>query len=148
MKIPQHDHWTIAEFREYMATGRPPLRGGFPCSGPAAEEKKKAEKPKSKYKNRRTFSHNKWFDSAHEAQVYEELLLQVRAGELICVVCQVKFDLLEEEKLQYVADFVTFDPNMKAEVIDAKSEETRKNRVYINKKKMMKEKYGIVIVER
>ena len=63
-----------------------------------------------------------------------------------CVLRQVAFDL--PGGIRYVADFVAIRPDMSIEaVIDAKSEATKKNRVYINKKKQMWALYGIEIVE-
>lgn len=104
-------------------------------------------KPKrSKYGNHRVEVDGMKFDSQHEANVYRELALRVKAGELRCVCRQVKFDL--PGGIVYIADFVTIGPDMRIEaVIDAKSEATKKNRVYINKKKQMKACWGIDILE-
>ena len=103
-------------------------------------------KKRSKYGNRRVVIDGIPFDSQHEANIYQELMLRVKAGELKCVCRQVKFDL--PGGIVYVADFVTFAPDMSVEgVYDAKSEATKKNRVYINKKKQMKACWGIEIRE-
>ena len=86
------------------------------------------------------------FDSQHEATIYQELMLRVRAGELKAVLRQVSFDLPGD--IRYVADFVTIAPDMHVEgVYDAKSPATKANRVYINKKKQMKACWGIEIRE-
>ena len=85
------------------------------------------------------------FDSKHEAEVYQELMLQVKAGELKAVMRQVGFDL--PGGIRYFADFVAVDNEMKIRVLDAKSDGTRKNRVYINKKKQMQAIWGIEIEE-
>ena len=106
-----------------------------------------AEKRRDKYGNRITYIDGKRFDSIHEAQIYQELKLRVAAGELRCILRQVRFDLAETEKLQYVSDFVIIYPDMRIEVLDAKSEATRKNKVYVIKKKLMREKWGIEIQE-
>lgn len=105
------------------------------------------EKPKrAKYGNVRTEIDGMKFDSRHEAEIYQELTLRVRAGELRCVCRQVPFDL--PGGIRYIADFVAIAPDMRIEgVYDAKSEATRKNRVYINKKKQMKALWGIDIRE-
>ena len=85
-------------------------------------------------------------NSQHEANVYFDLMLRVKAGELKCVCRQVKFDL--PGGIVYVADFVTILPDRRIEnVIDAKSAATKQNRVYINKKKQMKACWGIDILE-
>ena len=104
-------------------------------------------KPKRvKYGNYRMGIDGKKFDSKHEAGVYIMLMQRVNAGELKCVLRQVPFDL--PGGIRYIADFVTIRPDMRIEaVIGAKSEATKKNRVYINKKKQMKAIYGIEIVE-
>ena len=104
------------------------------------------EEPRSKYHNRRTEVDGIIFDSRHEAETYKALMLRVMAGELKAVLRQVRFDL--PGGIRYVADFVTIAPDMRIEgVYDAKSEITKKNRVYINKKKQMKACWGIEIRE-
>ena len=104
------------------------------------------DKPKrQKYGNHRVTVDGKRFDSVHEAEVYGELMLRRRAGELRVVLRQVSFDL--PGGIRYVADFVTVDREGRFEVLDAKSEATRKNRVYINKKKQMLSEWGIEIRE-
>ena len=106
----------------------------------------KETKKRNKYGNRRVEIDGIKFDSQHEANVYQELMLRVRAGELKTVCRQVKFDL--PGGIVYVADFVTIRPDMTVEgVYDAKSEATKQNRVYINKKKQVKACWGIDIQE-
>lgn len=101
---------------------------------------------RSKYGNRRTEIDGIKFDSKHEANVYQELMLRVKAGELKTVCRQVKFDL--PGGIVYVADFLAIRPDMSIEgVYDAKSPATKQNRVYINKKKQMKACWGIEIQE-
>lgn len=101
---------------------------------------------RNKYGNTRTEVGGIRFDSKHEANVYTELDMRVKAGELKCVLRQVPFDL--PGGIRYFADFVTITPDMRIEgVYDAKSAITRKNRVYINKKKQIKALYGIDIKE-
>lgn len=124
-------------------------------SGVSLEEPEKDEpdarngelpKKPSKYRNQRTEIDGKKFDSKHEATIYQELMLRVKAGELKSVLRQVKFDL--PGGIQYVADFVTIAQDMRIEgVYDAKSPITKQNRVYINKKKQMLACYGIEIKE-
>lgn len=106
-----------------------------------------AERQKrSKYGNQRVEVDGIKFDSKHEAAIYQELMLRVWAGELRTVCRQVKFDL--PGGIVYIADFVTIRPDLSIEgVYDAKSEATKKNRVYINKRKQMKACLGIEIQE-
>lgn len=104
------------------------------------------EKPRrQKYGNRRVEVDGMKFDSQHEAQVYAELMLRVRAGALKAVLRQVAFDL--PGGIRYIADFLTIDHENRVTVYDAKSEITRKNRVYINKKKQMLACCGMEIIE-
>ena len=139
-------HWTTEEYREFLRTGREPVQAKSPPKIIPIETA--AEQPKRrKYGNEPTYIDGKRFDSKHEAMVYKDLMLRVKAGELKCVLRQVRFDLAQTEQLQYVADFVTIAPDMSAEVIDAKSEATRKNKVYVIKKKLMKELWDIDITE-
>ena len=125
-------------------------RGLSRCAAPSPSGVSLAnadEKPKrQKYGNKRVEIDGIKFDSQHEANFYQELMLRVRAGELKTVCRQVKFDL--PGGIVYVADFVTIRPDFTVEgVYDAKSEITRKNRVYINKRKQMKACWGIDIRE-
>lgn len=112
------------------------------------------EKPKRpKYGNRRVEVDGMKFDSQHEADVYMALMTDVKNGIYKCVMRQVRFDLgggpnaSVKTRYQYVADFVTIDPDNKVIVWDAKSEITRKNRTYINKRKQMLAEWDIEIRE-
>lgn len=106
-----------------------------------------ADKPKrQKYGNRKVEIDGKKFDSQHEARVYLELIQRVRAGELKWVLRQVPFEL--PGSIKYIADFVTVTPDGHIDaVMDAKSEITKRNRTYINKKKQLLAIYGIEIQE-
>ena len=104
------------------------------------------EKPtRSKYGNAPTEHDGRRFDSKHEAQVYEILRLQCLNGEHLGIGCQVAFYL--PGGVKYIADFVTLEPDGRFTVYDAKSEATRKDKVYRLKKRQMKECLGIQIVE-
>lgn len=115
-------------------------QGGIAMKIAGAPPKKEA-----KYRNKACWVGEIRFSSRHEARVYEALMEKVRSGELKCVCRQVKFDL--PGGIRYFADFVVVRPDYTIEVIDAKSEITKKNRVYINKKKQLKALWGIDIVE-
>ena len=121
----------------------------FP-SDPAPDSEPKKRR---KYGNEVVYVDGIRFDSKHEAAVYQELMLRVRAGELKCVCRQVHFDLgggphaQKDSRYEYIADFVTLDNQNIADVIDAKSDITRKNQVYVNKKKAMLALWGISITE-
>jgi hypothetical protein len=104
------------------------------------------QQKKRKYRNEPTVVDGIRFDSRHEAQVWEELKMRQRAGEFRGVLRQVRFDLIPGQ-LEYRADFVTIGNDMRVEVLDAKSEITRKDKVYVIKKKLMRERWGIEIKE-
>lgn len=107
---------------------------------PAAE----GEKHRPKYGNRKTRLDGITFDSKHESEVYAELKLRQCAGDIAAMAIQVRFRL--GERIEYIADFVVIDA-AGAHVIDAKSEATRRDKVYRIKKKLMWEKWGIEIEE-
>ena len=104
----------------------------------------RAEK-RGKYGNRKTEYQGRVFDSAHEAEVYKQLDLRVRAGELRGVACQVKFCL--PGGAAYIADFVTLNRDGSWSVLDAKSEATRRDKTYRLKRRLMRECLGLEIEE-
>ena len=137
---------TEEEYAEFMARQRRAL----PCvaAKPSGVSVADMDKPKrQKYGNRKVAVDGMKFDSQHEANYYFGVLMpRVRAGELKCVCRQVPIDL--PGGIRYIADFVTILPDMTIEaVIDAKSDATRKNRTYINKKKQVRACWGIEIKE-
>lgn len=107
----------------------------------------------SKYGNQKTIVDGIKFDSKHEAYRYVELKLMERTGLIKNLRLQVPFELIPnlkdkngkllERKATYVADFV-YELNGQQVVEDAKGCRTD---VYKLKKKLMLERYGIVIVE-
>ena len=103
------------------------------------------EKRRSKYGNRKTTYAGRTFDSAHEAEIYRQMELRVRAGELRGVACQVAFIL--PGGVKYVADFVTLNTDGTWSVLDAKSEATSRDKAYRIKRKLMAECLGIEIEE-
>ncbi len=100
---------------------------------------------RNKYGNQRTESGGWKFDSKHEAQVYQELRLRCMAGEFLGLGLQVAFYL--PGGIKYVADFIAFLPDGGYVVMDAKSDATRKDKVYCLKKKLMRECLHLEIVE-
>lgn len=134
---------TEEEYADLMRRRRATGTSSVPLCGPPSP---KGKAKRAKYGNRRVEVDGMKFDSKHEVQTYMMLMERYMAGELKCVLRQVPFDL--PGGIRYYADFVTIRPDMSIEaVIDAKSEATKKNRVYINKKKQMKAIWGIEIVE-
>ena len=108
----------------------------------------------SKYGNRKTMVHGIAFDSRREARRYVELSLLQRAGEIRDLKLQEKFELIPavkdetgkvvERAAYYIADFVYTDKNGQQVVEDAKGARTRE---YILKRKLMRWRHGISIVE-
>lgn len=137
--------WTEDDLKDYQARQK---RQALPCvpAVPSGVSVADMGRPKrNKYGNRRVEVDGIRFDSQKEARYYEELMLRYRAGDLKLVLLQVPFIL--PGPVKYYADFLTIDNDGRFEVIDVKSEATRKNRVYINKKKQMKAVWGIEIKE-
>lgn len=126
--------WTEEQLREYQKrTGL-----GEHTETPAAPKR-------AKYGNRKTEADGRIFDSKHEAEVYRDLLMLWKAGEILGVMCQVAF--LLPGGVKYIADFVTLGKDGRYTVMDAKSEATRKDKTYRLKKRQMRECLGIEIAE-
>lgn len=89
------------------------------------------------------------FDSKHERDRYVELLLMERGNYIQDLKTQVRFPLIAKSKygreIVYVCDFAYYE-NGKLVVEDAKSPVT-KTPLYRLKKRLMAEKYDIVIKE-
>lgn len=100
---------------------------------------------RNKYGNRRTELDGEVYESKHEAQIANTLMLQGMGGEIKGVARQVPFFL--PGGVKYIADFVVFLPDGSYQVMDAKSEATKQNAVYRLKKRQMRECLGIEIVE-
>lgn len=102
-----------------------------------------------KYKNKKTILNGITFDSKKEASYYKVLKLKEKAKLIDRFEMQVKYDLVVNgQKIGfYKADFVTFKDGKVLEVIDVKSEMTKKLPVYRLKKKLLKAIYNIDIIE-
>lgn len=94
------------------------------------------------------------FDSRKEARRYDALVLLLRRGEISDLRVQPEFTLIEAyttpdgervRALRYRADF-SYRRNGELIVEDVKSAATR-TRVYLDKRKLMQEKYGITVRE-
>jgi len=138
--------WTEEDLKDYQARQK---RQALPCvpAVPSGVSVADVSKPKrNKYGNRRVEVDGMKFDSQHEADIYFGTLLPSwKCGAVKLLVRQVPFDL--PGGIKYIADFLTVSADGIVSVIDAKSEATRKNRVYINKKKQMRAIWGIEIKE-
>ncbi len=154
VSVKETDEDTFAKLRKRVAkyTAAQVMEDrGYPGAEIVLPEDRRPKE--SKYKNKRVQVDGIWFQSIHESQVYLDLMARVKAGELKCVWRQVRFDLgggpnaSQKSRYSYFADFVAVDRENRVEVIDAKSEATRKNRTYINKKKQVLAEWGIEIRE-
>lgn len=99
----------------------------------------------NKYHNKKTNG----FDSKKEAKRYAELKLLERAGKISDLRTQVPYIVIEKSKygraVRYYADFVYFDKDINETVVeDTKGFRTD---IYKLKKRLLAEKYGIVIKE-
>lgn len=121
------------------------LKEYYARTGAKAPPEELPAQKRTKYNNRRVAEGGKTFDSQHERDVYNELVLEARAGKYCAVLCQVAFML--PGGVKYIADFVTLEVGGKFEVWDAKSPATAKDKVYRLKKRLMRECLGIEIRE-
>jgi hypothetical protein len=97
------------------------------------------------------------FDSIAESRYYGNLKLLKAAKKIADFTVHPKYVLLSPYKhhitgvtvkgVTYTADFLVTNLDGSQEVVDVKSEATRKKDAYILKKKMFETKYGIAIKE-
>ena len=103
----------------------------------------------NKYHAKKTEFNGIKFDSKHERDRYVELLLLEKANVIRDLKTQVRFPLIAKSKygreIVYVSDFTYYQDGVLV-VEDAKSPVTR-TQVYRLKKRLMAERYGIVIKE-
>lgn len=111
-------------------------------------------KKKSKYNAVKETRGAITFDSRKEARRYDALVVMLRCGEIEDLRVQPEFTLIEAyttpegeriRAMRYRADF-SYRKQGKLIVEDVKSAATR-TRVYLDKRKLMREKYGIDVVE-
>jgi hypothetical protein len=102
-----------------------------------------------KYKNTKVTTTDGKFDSKLEYYRWCELLILEKARKITDLKRQVKFVLIDKSKygreISYIADF-TYYKGSEYIVEDTKSIAT-KTRVYTIKKRLMAERYGIIIKE-
>lgn len=106
----------------------------------------------NKYNNAKTVLDGIKFDSKHEADIYAELKILAKCGEIKDLQLQVPFVLLDPYEIngrkvraiKYVADFTFLNKQGVREVWDAKGDKTA---VYKLKKKLFEYRYRIEIKE-
>lgn len=152
------DHWTAAEYRRFLETGKEPepLHPKETFTSPeimeraerfaAAIYESEQQERLPKYGNRKVEGDGIVFDSQHEYRVYRWLKERQWRGELRWVFVHVPFRFMSG--VVYWADFMTIRADGSVEAVwDAKSEITAKNRDYVIKKKTLKAEWGIEICE-
>jgi hypothetical protein len=153
---------TTAQRRIYEKTGNPPqtsalddIEDPFEIPRPSLAEQMAARKKPAKYRNTKCEHEGIKFDSRREMAHWFELVQQQAAGLISDLRLQVSFVLTErkqrddgtwERASKYVADF-TYMRDGRLVVEDVKSDATRKNRAYIQKRKQMLDKHGITVKE-
>jgi hypothetical protein len=139
-----------SEFDE-TTDGRDPFAAPLTNQRPVTTS---AKKP-AKYRNTRCEHQGVKFDSQRERSHWFHLIQQEAAGLISDLELQVPFVLTDrkqrddgtwERASKYVADF-TYIRDGKLVVEDVKSDATRKNRAYVQKRKQMLDKYGITVKE-
>jgi len=102
--------------------------------------------PKMKYRNEKCEVDGEKFDSKKEMQYYLKLKQLLKAGEIVGLELQPKYDLLVNGTKCgfYKADFKVFWKSGLIQVVDVKGMRTP---VYQLKKKLIKAIYGITIKE-
>lgn len=134
------ERWSVQQYKEYLSSRKP------------AQLRKAAG---SKYGNKKVVVDGHTFDSSDEFAFFQLLELSKAAAHpserVVEIERQVSYLLipaqLGERPTTYKADFVVRFADGRREVIDVKSEATRRLPTYRIKRKLMLERHGIVIKE-
>lgn len=126
------NNWTVQDFRNYR------------------EEKAKQESSKNRFLSKKVIVDGLKFDSKKEASYYGQLKVKKACGRIKDFQRQVRFNfVLNDVKIGYYkADFVEEMPDGSKQIIDVKSEFTRKLPRYRKQKKLMLAFHGINIIEK
>lgn len=127
--------------KQYEARGGKYRDMGKKAAAPEADKPRR----RNKYNAKKTESDGTVYDSRHEADVSARLKMLGKALEFKGLAQQVTFYL--PGGVTYRADFVTLNHDGTYTVYDAKSEATKKDKVYRLKKKQMENCLGIEIKE-
>jgi hypothetical protein len=97
-----------------------------------------------KYGNRKTHFMGEVFDSKKELLRYHELAIMEKAGKISDLQRQVKFELIPKQQgeraVTYSPDFTYVENGLKI-AEDVKSTATAKDKAYVLKRKMFKQRY-------
>jgi len=102
-------------------------------------------KRRSKYGNQPVYVDGRRFDSKAEARRYEELLRLHAAGEVLWFCLQPVFRL--SAGIEYRPDFIVCRKDGAVVVEDVKGGKATKTKEYRLKKRLMRDRYGIEVVE-
>lgn len=124
--------WSVNDFRKYR------------------DEKAKQEKSKNKFLSKKITVDGLKFDSKKEASYYGQLKIKKACGQIKDFERQVRFNFHHNGvKIGYYkADFVEELPDGSKQVIDVKSDFTRKLPRYRKQKKLMAAFHSINIIEK
>lgn len=138
---------TAAQYLATLGTGEAAKRAERATVG----DKPSGRDRRNKYGNTKVGE----FDSSKEARVNEQLKMQMHAANpserVTSIEHHVRFEVIPKQEGErashYEADFVVHYANGRMEVIDVKSEITRKEARYILKRKLMLHVHGIRVRE-
>lgn len=144
------EDWTLEDVARHNLR----VSAGRKGNNPPKEKVPLESQSRSKYGNTKTMVNGIKYDSRKEAKRASELEMQERLGLITNLERQKKFVLQPSFKfaghtireISYVADFVYMENGTQV-VEDVKSPITRKNPVYLIKKKMLMYVHGIEIKE-
>lgn len=106
---------------------------------------------RSKYGNRRSGSDDSQLEKKYAAQLEWARVHPEAAHRVVNVERKTRYLLIPKQEgeraVHYEADFVVTYADGRIEVVDTKSEPTRKNRLYVVKRKLMLDRHNIRLVE-
>lgn len=131
--------WTEEDIKKYYARiNKNASKNDFDIKA----DKLSTQNKKSKYRANKIEIDGIKFDSQKEGDYYNELKLRLQAGEIRGFCRQAEFILAPN--LRYKADFIVFNNDGTAEIIDVKGFKTQ---VYKDKKKVFEDKFNLKIKE-
>ncbi len=105
----------------------------------------------NKFRNHKIQTKDGVFDSQLEYKRWQQLKLLLKANQITKLERQVKYILIEKSKygseIKYVADFVYTDCKTGERIVEDTKSEATKTPLYRLKKRLLAEKYDIVIKE-
>ena len=131
--------WTEEDIKKYYARiNKNTSKNDFNIKG----DKLSTQNKKSKYGANKVEIDGIKFDSQKEGNYYNELKIRLQTGEIRGFCRQAEFILAPN--LRYKADFIVFNNDGTAEIVDVKGFKTQ---VYKDKKKVFEDKFNLKIEE-